>query len=98
MGWLKTVDEYRSGDNSAAQAASVENVYDGVIDELAKDPKRRFCFAEISYFSVWYDRLSQDKKKTIKEIIKTHQIDFVNGGWSANDEASPNFENIINNM
>jgi alpha-mannosidase len=34
----------------------------------------------------------------VKKIIQNKQLEIVNGGWSANDEASPHFDDIINNM
>lgn len=54
MGWDKSVDEYYSGSNIEKQHASVKNIYDSVFEELPKDPKRRFCIAEMGYFSLWY--------------------------------------------
>lgn len=31
-------------------------------------------------------------------MVKNGQFEFINGGWSANDEATPNFDDIIDNM
>lgn len=31
-------------------------------------------------------------------MVKNKQLEFVNGGWVDNDEANPNFDDIINNM
>lgn len=31
-------------------------------------------------------------------MVKNKQLEFVNGGWVDNDEACPNFDDIINNM
>lgn len=31
-------------------------------------------------------------------MVKNNQIEFVNGAWVDNDEATPNFDDIINNM
>jgi hypothetical protein len=42
MGWDKTVDEYYDGANNKEQPASVRLTLDGVIEELQKDPKRKF--------------------------------------------------------
>ena len=33
----------------------------------------------------------------MKQLVKNKQIEFVNGGWVDNDEAAPNFDDIINN-
>ena len=42
MGWDKTVDEYYDGANNKEQPASVRLTLDGVIEELQKDPRRKF--------------------------------------------------------
>ena len=34
----------------------------------------------------------------MKKLIKTKQLEIANGCWSANDEATPHFDDIINNM
>ena len=34
----------------------------------------------------------------MKKFIQNGQLDIVNGGWSANDEAAPDFDDILNNM
>lgn len=31
-------------------------------------------------------------------MVKNGQFEFINGGWSANDEATPHFDDIIDNM
>ena len=57
-GWIKTIDQYYSGSNQYLQwnAAAVRDIFDTVIEELQKDPKRKFCFAEISYFKLWWEK------------------------------------------
>jgi hypothetical protein len=42
VGWLKTVDEYYSGTDYDIQRANVEMIITNVINELLKDPKKRF--------------------------------------------------------
>jgi hypothetical protein len=42
VGWLKTVDQYYSGTDYNTQRASVELTITNVINELLKDPKKRF--------------------------------------------------------
>lgn len=70
MGWVKTVDQYYSGSNSASQHASVKNILDSVIAELPKDPKRRFCIAEMGFFSMWYKDQDEKVKKSVKALFK----------------------------
>ena len=42
VGWLKTVDEYFTGENDDVVHASVENIISTVIQNLLDNPDRRF--------------------------------------------------------
>lgn len=55
VGWVKTADEYYSGSNAFGARDSVMNVIDTVVEELDRNPDRRFCYAEMSFFTVWYN-------------------------------------------
>jgi alpha-mannosidase len=37
-------------------------------------------------------------KAKVKQFVKEGRLEILNGGWSANDEACPIFEDIIDNM
>jgi len=37
-------------------------------------------------------------KDKVKKLVKSGQLEFANGGWSATDEACPNYDDLINNM
>jgi alpha-mannosidase len=52
----------------------------------------------MGFFKPWYDALEQENKDKVKAVIKNGQLEIVGGGWSGNDEANPNFEDIINNF
>lgn len=54
VGWLKTVDEYFTGSHDTTARAGVELILDTVIHELIKDPKKRFTYVEMKFFSMWY--------------------------------------------
>jgi hypothetical protein len=49
LGFKKTVDEYYTGTNQGTDHASVRSILTTVTDELARDPSRRFSFAEVKY-------------------------------------------------
>jgi hypothetical protein len=34
----------------------------------------------------------------VKKFVKEKRFEFLNGGWSANDEACPTYEDILDNM
>ena len=58
----------------------------------------KFTYVEMGYFKPWYLSQSPEKKNVVKSLIKNKQLEIVNGGWSANDEATPHFDDIIDNM
>ena len=55
MGWVKTVGEYYTGGNKGHQHAGVANILDGVVDELSKNPERRFALATIGFLEMWWE-------------------------------------------
>jgi len=99
-GWLKNMDEYYSGTNRLVQkdAGAVRDIFDTVIEELQVNLTRKFAIAEMGYFSMWYYKQDEKVKEAVKNLIHTGQLEFINGGWSANDEASPSYNDILNNM
>lgn len=52
----------------------------------------------MKFFSMWYERQTEDLKEKVKMLIKEGRLGFVNAGWSMHDEACPHFEDMINNM
>ena len=69
-----------------------------MVIELPKNPKRRFTLVQIKYFYMWYTRQNKKTKDIVYKLIDTSQLELIQGGWSTNDEACPNYEDIINNM
>ena len=98
MGWVKTVDEYYSGSNPAGQHASVRNILDSVMEELPKNKSRKFCYAEMGFFKRWYNSQNNETKASVRELIKNKQLEIVNGGWVSHDEATPDYNMILDNM
>ena len=86
VGWLKTVDEYFYGAERLIQAGSVQYILDTVIDELQKNPNRTFIYVEIAFFKRWWDEKNNDVRNVVKKLVKNKQLEFINGGWSMNDE------------
>ena len=98
LGWVKTMDEYYSGGQMGTQHASVGSILDSVVHELSKDKKRRFCYAESGFLEIWYNNQDAETKALTKRLIKDGQLEIVNGGWSASDEANPDYKDILNNF
>jgi len=52
----------------------------------------------MGFFSLWYGQQDATTRLKVKMLMRNGQLDIVNGGWSANDEANPNYNDILNNM
>ncbi len=81
VGWLKTVDQYYYGANNGQQTASVQYVLDTVVDELLKDPARRFVYVEIAYFYRWWNEQNNITKQSVRNLVNEGRLEFVIGAW-----------------
>ena len=98
VGWLKTVDEYFYGANNSIQHAGVQYILDSVIPALAGDPNKKFIYVEIAFFERWWNQQSPHVQALVRDLVKERRLEFINGGWSMNDEASTHYNAIIDQM
>jgi len=54
-------------------------------------PHTKFVFTELPYFKMWWDRAQPDTKESLRKWVKEGRWEFLNGGWSTNDEACPSY-------
>ena len=93
-GWGMTTEEYYKQNN-------VQGIFDVVLKELSNTAvtQKTFVINEIYYFKIWYENLSEDKKSKFKDLLlKEKRIEFVGGGYVTNDEATPLYYDIIDQM
>lgn len=57
-GWLKTFDEYYD--------QMTKSILNNMLNQLTDNPDMTFIWAEISYFSRWYEDLTTDDKNRVK--------------------------------
>ena len=63
VGWLKTIDEYFVGAYESIQNAGVQYILDTVIDELLKDPAKKFTYVEMAFFTRWWYEQTEQRKE-----------------------------------
>jgi alpha-mannosidase II len=79
-GWIKTFDEYFQ--------QQTKHILTTVVTALQLNPKRKFIWAEISYFEWWYREQEEPVKQAVKLLLQRNQLEFVTGGWVQPDEAN----------
>jgi alpha-mannosidase len=94
-GWLKTYLQYYWGDAQHIQVAGVKTILDSVVDALVVNPSRKFSFAEMSFFMLWWGQQSDAKKAVVRTLVAQGRLDFVNGGFVQHDEASAHYVAMI---
>ncbi|KAH6829428.1 Glycosyl hydrolase family 38 protein [Perilla frutescens var. hirtella] len=95
VGWLKTVDQYYVGSNNSIQGACVQNVLDSLIPALLADKNRKFIYVEQAFFQRWWREQSDLVKKTVKKLVSSGQLEFINGGMCMHDEAATHYIDMI---
>uniref|UniRef100_A0A672MN70 Lysosomal alpha-mannosidase n=1 Tax=Sinocyclocheilus grahami TaxID=75366 RepID=A0A672MN70_SINGR len=102
VGWLKTVDQYYYGGEdllmSDLKHAGVQYILDSVIDQLQKDPARRFIYVETAFFYRWWRQQSQSTQKIVAQLVNEGRLEFINGGWCMSDEATTHYSAVIDQM
>jgi alpha-mannosidase len=87
VGWLSTVDQYYT--------QQVQYIIDSVISALEANPERKFIYVEQAFFQRWWRVQSDEKKNSTRQLVKSGQLEFVNGGWCMHDEATTHFIDMI---
>jgi len=86
------------GSNSSIQDASVQYILDSVMYSLAENPDRKFIYVESAFFWRWWNEQTDSKKSQVRDFVSKGQLEFINGGWCMNDEATTYYESIIDQM
>ncbi|XP_030676601.1 lysosomal alpha-mannosidase isoform X3 [Nomascus leucogenys] len=98
VGWLKTVDQYFYGIKNDIQHAGVQYILDSVISALLADPTRRFIYVEIAFFSRWWHQQTNATQEVVRDLVRQGRLEFANGGWVMNDEATTHYGAIVDQM
>ncbi|CAJ1974897.1 unnamed protein product [Sphenostylis stenocarpa] len=97
VGWLKTIDQYYVGSNNSIQGACVQNVLDSLVPALLADKNRKFIYVEqaSAFFQRWWSEQSDAIQNIVKELVKSGQLEFINGGFCMHDEATAHYIDMI---
>ncbi|XP_062125237.1 alpha-mannosidase 2 isoform X1 [Drosophila sulfurigaster albostrigata] len=86
-GWIQTFEDYYNADT--------KHILSNALRHLTENPDMKFIWAEISYFSRFYEDLGENKKQQMKLLVKKGQLEFVTGGWVMPDEANSHWRNVL---
>ncbi|KAM3925843.1 lysosomal alpha-mannosidase [Leptodactylus fuscus] len=98
VGWLKNVDQYYYGALNNIQHAGVQYILDSVVQQLLADPRRRFIYVESAFFWRWWQEQKECMQKDVIQLVQEGRLEFINGGWTMNDEAATHYSAIIDQM
>lgn len=59
----------------------MNNILDSVVDELVAHPEYRFNWAETLWLSMWWEKQTEERRKTFTRLVNERKIDFIGGGW-----------------
>ncbi len=74
---------------------------DSVIESLITtggNKSRKFSFVEIGFFNRYWNDINDEKKEVLRKLVRDEKFQFISGGWVMNDEATPHYSMIIDQM
>ncbi|KAL5264156.1 hypothetical protein ACHWQZ_G005288 [Mnemiopsis leidyi] len=91
---------YRHSDRTTSVQCTfqVQYIIDTVIEQLVKDPKKKFIYVEVAFFKRWWEEQDKETRQQVKNLVTGGQLEFINGGYCMNDEASVHYTATIDQM
>jgi lysosomal alpha-mannosidase len=68
------------------------------VDELGKDPNRRFVYVESVFFEHWWNEQTDDKRHLVKRLVNEGRLEIAGGAWSMNDEAAAHYHSVLDQL
>ncbi|XP_029431658.1 alpha-mannosidase 2x isoform X2 [Rhinatrema bivittatum] len=89
-GWIKTFDKYYYD--------QTQHILNNMVVKLQEDPRRRFIWSEISFFSKWWDNINSQKRAAVRRLVGNGQLEMATGGWVMPDEANSHYFAMIDQL
>lgn len=58
----------------------------------------RFIYVEMAFFWQWWHEQTETTRSVVRDLVAEGRLEFVNGGWCMNDEATTHYVDIIDQM
>lgn len=89
-GWIKTFEQY--------YMSQTRQILDNMVVKLGENTKRKFVWAEISFFALWWAEQKAEIREKVKKLLADGQLEIVTGGWVMNDEANSYYYAIMEQL
>ena len=76
----------------------MHTILDNVVNGLLGDADKRFVWAEISFFSLWWEQQNDERRQQVRDLAASGQLEFVEGGWVQADEGAAHPLSIMNQI
>uniref|UniRef100_A0A4X2KH64 Alpha-mannosidase n=1 Tax=Vombatus ursinus TaxID=29139 RepID=A0A4X2KH64_VOMUR len=89
-GWIKTFDKYYT--------EQTQHILNSMVPKLQEDPRRRFLWAEVSFFAKWWENINAQKRAAVRRLVGNGQLEIATGGWVMPDEANSHYFALIDQL